>query len=324
MDYVDIGDGIRASRVGLGTWAIGGWLWGGTDEVDSVRTIRTALELGINLIDTAPVYGFGKSEELVGKAIAGHEREDIIIATKAGLEWASDGSIRRNSKPERIREEVEASLKRLGTDYIDIYQIHWPDESTPFIETAEVMDELVEEEVVRAVGVSNFMPEQMELFMQGCRLASNQPPYNLFERGIEADVLPFCRENGIATIGYGALCRGLLSGRMTADREFEGDDIRKWDPKFKDPAFTQHLEAARKLDDWAADIHGKTVIELAVRWILDRGVEVALWGARRPDQLDDLEGVFDWVLQEADKEEIEDILAQTIMEPVGPEFMRPG
>jgi len=317
------GIAIEASRVALGTWAIGGWMWGGTDEEESIRTIHAALDHGINVIDTAPVYGFGRSEEIVGEAVARYGgRDRIIIATKATLEWR-DGQVHRNSTPERIAVEIEDSLRRLKTDYIDLYQIHWPDPLVPIEETAGAMEKLRKDGKILAIGVSNYSPSQMEIFRQAAPLHSCQPPYNLFERQIEQDVLPYCKEHGIALLTYGALCRGLLSGRMAVDTQFAGDDLRKFDPKFKQPRFDQYLTAVGRLNSLARERHGKGVMELAVRWILDQGVEIALWGARRPSQVAAVDGVMGWSLTEDDKVEIDGILKETITDPVGPEFMAP-
>jgi aryl-alcohol dehydrogenase-like predicted oxidoreductase len=218
MEFAEIsGTSLEVSRVAIGTWAIGGWMWGGTDEAQSVATIRAALEHGINVIDTAPVYGFGRSEEIVGQAIAEAKlRSRVLIATKVGLAW-EDGKVFRNASRARIMREVEDSLRRLRTDYIDIYQVHWPDPLVTIEETAEAMHALLRQGKIRAIGVSNFSVGQMEQFRHVAPLHVLQPPYNLFERAIDADVLPYCRKNRIATFGYGALCRGLLSGRMTAD-----------------------------------------------------------------------------------------------------------
>jgi aryl-alcohol dehydrogenase-like predicted oxidoreductase len=317
------GTSLKVSRVALGTWAIGGWMWGGTDEAQSVSTIRAALEHGINLIDTAPVYGFGRSEEIVGKALAeGGLRSRVMIATKAGLEW-KDGRVFRNASRARILQEVEDSLRRLRTDHIDIYQVHWPDPLVAIEETAEAMHTLFRRGTIRAIGVSNFSVAQTERFRGVAPLHVLQPPYNMFERAIEDDLLPYCRKHGVATLGYGALCRGLLSGRMRPDTIFDGDDLRRSDPKFRAPRFAQYLAAVQKLDRLAQERFGKRVIHLAVRWMLDQGITTALWGARRPDQLQAVDEVMGWRLDPAGKAEIDRILRETIAEPVGPEFMAP-
>jgi aryl-alcohol dehydrogenase-like predicted oxidoreductase len=314
---------LANSRVGLGTWAIGGWMWGGTDEQKSINTILSALERGINLIDTAPIYGFGKSEEIVGKAMAEYrQRERIVLSSKAGLEWKGD-EVFRNASKKRLMQEIDDSLKRLKTDYIDVYHVHWPDPATPIEETAETMNKILESEKIRAIAVSNFSIDQMETFMKESPLHVSQPPYNLFEREITETQLPFCKDNNIAILAYGSLCRGLLSGKMSEDRDFEGDDLRKMDPKFQMPKFKEYLNAVDQLDKFAQDKHNKRVIHLAIRWMLDNGVEVALWGARRPDQLDAVDEIWNWSLSKDDLAEIEQILDNNIKEPLGPEFMAP-
>ena len=316
------GTTLRVSPVAIGTWAIGGWMWGGTDEAESIATIRTAFEHGINLVDTAPVYGFGRSEEIVGRAIAESGlRSQVLIATKAGLQWEG-GKVSRNASRARILREVEDSLRRLRTDYIDIYQVHWPDPLITIEETADAMHMLLAQGKIRAIGVSNFSVVQMERFRDVAPLHVLQPPYNLFERDIETDLLPYCRENKIAMLGYGALCRGLLSGRMQADTVFDGDDLRRTDPKFQEPRFEQYLAAVARLDRLAQRF-GKRVIHLAVRWMLDQGITTALWGARHPDQLRPVDEVIGWSLDAAAKAEIDGILRETITDPVGPEFMAP-
>jgi aryl-alcohol dehydrogenase-like predicted oxidoreductase len=324
MELTDIpGTSLKVSRVAIGTWAIGGWMWGGTDEAESVSTIHAALEHGINIIDTAPAYGFGRSEEIVGKAIdEAHLRSRVHIATKGGLEW-KDGKVFRNASRTRLLQEVEDSLRRLRTDYIDVYQVHWPDPLVAVEETAEAMHTLFKQGKIRAIGVSNFSVGQMERFRRVAPLHVLQPPYNLFERDIEADLLPYCRKNKIATLGYGALCRGLLSGRIQPNTKFDGDDLRRTDPKFQQPRFAQYLAAVERLDRLARRRFGKRVIHLAIRWMLDQGITTALWGARRPDQLQPVDEVMGWSLDPPDKADIDRILRETITDSVGPEFMAP-
>jgi aryl-alcohol dehydrogenase-like predicted oxidoreductase len=325
MEYVDIpGTSIRASRIALGTWAIGGWMWGGSNESEAVSAIHAALDHGINLIDTAPVYGFGRSEEIVGKALAiGDRRKRAFIATKVGLDW-KDNKPFRNASKARIIEEAEASLRRLRTDVIDLYQVHWPDPHTPIAEIAEAMGELHRAGKIRAIGVSNFSPAQMDEFRKVAPLHAAQPPYNLFERAIEADVLPYCRDRNIALLAYGSLCRGLLSGSMTKSSRFTGDDLRKNDPKFIAPRFEQYLAAVERLDQFAHERFGRRVIHLAVRWVLDRGdANIALWGARRADQLSPIADAMGWRIDSSAMAEIDQILQETITNPVGPEFMAP-
>jgi aryl-alcohol dehydrogenase-like predicted oxidoreductase len=323
-ESVDIpGTQLHVSRVALGTWAMGGWMWGGTDERESIATIRAALEQGINLIDTAPAYGFGVSEELVGRAVGvAGLRSRAVIATKVGLEWR-DGKVYRHATAQRIMREIDESLRRLHTDYIDIYQVHWPDPLVPIEETALAMRTLYDQGKIRAIGVSNFSVAQMECFRRVAPLHVLQAPYNLFERAVEAEILPYCRANNIVTLGYGALCRGLLSGRMQEDTSFAGDDLRGLDPKFQPPRFAQYLTAVRQLDQLAQDLFQRRVIQLAVRWMLDQGISVALWGARHPDQLHATLGVAGWSIGTAVRAKIDRILSETITDPIGPEFMAP-
>jgi aryl-alcohol dehydrogenase-like predicted oxidoreductase len=298
-------------------------MWGGTDEEESVKTIHAAVERGINLIDTAPAYGFGRSEEIVGRAIADRNlRSRVVIATKTGLEW-KDGKVFRNASRDRILREASQSLRRLRTGYIDIYQVHWPDPLVPIEETAEAMQTLFDQGKIRAIGVSNFSVAQIERFRRVAKLHVVQPPYNLFEREIEDELLPYCQRSGLATLAYGALCRGLLSGKLREDTHFEGGDLRLTDPKFQPPRYAQYLTAVRRLDQFAQERYGKRVIHLAVRWLLDQGATAALWGARHPGQLQPIGEVFGWSLDAAAQTEIDRILREPITDPVGPEFMAP-
>jgi aryl-alcohol dehydrogenase-like predicted oxidoreductase len=326
LEYIEIDDtNLVSSRIGLGTWAVGGWMWGGTDEKESIRTIHEGLDHGINLIDTAPIYGYGRSEEIVGEALRQHGcRDRVILATKVGIDWAN-GKIERNSTRQRILREFKDSLRRLRTDYIDIYQVHWPDPLVPIEETAATLRELYEQGKIRAIGVSNYSPEVMDRFKAAAPLHTIQPPYNLFEREVGRDVLPYALGHGVTALTYGALCRGLLSGAMSADRQFAKDDMRKTsDPKFQRPHFAEYLNAASKLDAFARENYGKRVIHLAVRWLLDQpGVGVALWGARRPEQLAPIREVIGWSLGKSDFAAVDSILRENIRNPVGPEFMAP-
>lgn len=316
---------IEVTPVGLGTWAIGGWMWGGTDEAQSIDTIHRAVDKGIGLVDTAPVYGFGRSEEIVGKALANGRRDQVALATKAALNWNDDqDKVWRDATASRIEREVEDSLKRLQTDRIDIYQIHWPDPKTPMEETAQALEKLYQAGKIRAIGVSNFTPSQMDELRKSVPLHSLQPPYNLFERGIEQDILPYCRDNGIATITYGGLCRGLLTGKMREDTQFTGDDLRKNDPKFQGDRYRQYLNAVAELDQFARERYQKNVLALALRWLVDQpGVTTALWGARKPEQLDPVDEIEGWSLDQEAMATIDGILEKCITDPVGPEFMAP-
>jgi len=319
---------ITCSRIALGTWAIGGWMWGGNDSQDSMRTVQEAVEMGITAIDTAPVYGFGESERRVGDALHQERlRNRVTLATKCALNWDDDDHDKgpyRDASRKRIVQEAEDSLRRLRTDVIDLYQIHWPDPTRPVEEAAEVMLELQRAGKIRAVGVSNFDAEQIRAFHSVCPLSTVQPPYNLFERQMENTLLPVFKELGVSTLTYGALCRGLLSGKMREHSRFEGDDLRNNDPKFQPPRYTQYLDAVQQLDALARERYGKRVLHLALRWLLDQpGASVALWGARRPEQIQPVTDVMGWHLNDRDKRDIDTILADTISDPVGPEFMAP-
>jgi aryl-alcohol dehydrogenase-like predicted oxidoreductase len=324
MDTITIGNtGMVASRIALGTWAIGGWMWGGSDARSAIQAIEAAVDHGITLIDTAPVYGFGQSEEIVGRALeAGGRRDRVLIATKCGLEWRQE-KVFRNAAPSRIQQEVEDSLRRLRTDRIDLYQVHWPDPLVPFAETAGALARLRDQGKIRAIGVSNFSPAQMEMFRQVAPLHATQPPYNLFERAIESDVLPYAERSGLVVLAYGALCRGLLSGKISATTSFQGDDLRQTDPKFHQPRLNQYLAAVSELERLARERFGKSVLALAIRWILDQGPTIALWGARRPEHVSGVEDAFGWSLDDDAKHEIDDILKRNIADPVGPDFMAP-
>lgn len=322
-EYAQIGD-IRSSRIGLGTWAMGGFQWGGCDDDESVRTIHAALDLGITLIDTAPAYGFGHSEAVIGRAIAERGRRDeVVLATKVGLEQRGR-SLFRNSTRKQIFAEVELSLQRLRTDYIDLYQVHWPDLDTPYEETAQAMLDLKQSGKIRAIGVSNYFIAAVERFRRVAPLNSDQPPLNLFEREAQRDVLPWCHEQGVAALTYGALCRGLLSGAINEKTKFQGDDLRKTDPKFQPPRFQQYLQAVDLLDQYAHVRFGRNVLVLAVRWVLDQpGVSVALWGASHPFELEPVNDIRGWHLDDDALAHIDTVLAQSIKDPVGPEFMAP-
>ncbi len=236
-----------------GRW---GSLWGGSDEKESIKTIHKALDQGINLIDTAPAYGEkGASEKILGKALKEYgQRDQVIIASKFGL-VPDNGGIVRNTEKYSILKEIEDSLKRLQVDYIDLYQVHWPDPLTPIHETAETLKELKSQGIIRAIGVCNYSVEQIQEFCRSAPLNTCQSPYNLFERELENTVLAYCLKEKIALLGYSSIARGLLSGKMQNDTKFHGDDLRKnMDPKFKEPRFSQYLACAALLDEWVKKV----------------------------------------------------------------------
>ncbi len=302
MQYRQLGkSGIKVPTVIAGAWAMGGWCWGGSDEAAAIEAIHAAIDEGMNCIDTAPAYGFGLSEEIIGKAIQGR-RDQVIIATKCGLRWDSEegefffdaqdnaGSplkIYKNLKPAGIIQECEDSLKRLGVDTIDLYQCHWPDKTTPLEDTMPALLKLQEQGKIRAIGVSNFTPEMMETCLGFGRIESDQPKYNLLSRGIEKDVLPFCRKKQIGVITYSSLELGLLTGKVTMDRVFPQDDIRAtgdYTPWFLPQNRKKALDALEKIKPIAED-HGITLGQLAIAWVIAQpGVTSAIVGVRNPQQ----------------------------------------
>ncbi|PRX38780.1 aryl-alcohol dehydrogenase-like predicted oxidoreductase [Planifilum fimeticola] len=318
MQYARLGTSeLEVSRIGMGT---GGWMWDRMDESEAAYALHRAIDLGINLIDTAPLYGFGRAEEIIGKALVeSRNRNRVVIATKAGLEWDARRRIWWcNASRERILEEIGQSLRRLRTDWIDLYQIHWPDPETPIEETAETLLSLYEKGVIRAVGVSNFRPEQMEAWRKVAPLHANQLQLNLFRQHFLETAFRHCRRHDIGTLAWGTLASGLLTGKFSADTSFPENDARRYDPMFQGERFRQYLAATEELKKAAAE-RGRTVTQLAVRWTLQQpGVTVALWGARRPDHLDEVPGVFGWSLSHQDFARIDDILRKTVTKPLPP------
>lgn len=317
--------GVRVSRIALGTWAIGGSEWGAVDERDAIHACRGIFDHGINLIDTAAIYGVGRAEEVVGKAMAEHgRREDFYIATKGGLR-KTGGRVVADGRPASILEEIDLSLRRLGTDYVDLYQLHWPDSLVPLEETATAFAQLLQSGKIRAIGVSNCTAAQMEQFQKVAPLHSNQPPMNLFERQVEHDDLPYCRKHGIGVLAWSALCRSLLTGKIRVDQTFPAGDIRAADPKFQPPRIAQYVQAVAALDAYAQKHYGKRVLHLALRWLLDQpGVSVALWGARNAQQLAPAKDVCGWKLTTEDMKAMDAIVTNAVRDPVGPEYLRPG
>ena len=285
--------GIKASAVGLGTWAIGGWMWGGTDEAASVRAIEASIDAGISLIDTAPAYGLGRSEELVGQAIAG-KRDKVVIATKCGLNWHSgkgnrffeeDGvPVHRYLGADGIAHEVEQSLKRLGTDHIDLYITHWQDPTTPIDQTMEALLRLKAQGKIRAIGASNVSQEDLAAYLATGGLDAIQERYSMLDRSIEQTLLPMTKPAGVSTLSYSSLALGLLTGKVSATRKFEGDDQRAADPRFS-AANRQHAASFAAALLPLADKHGASVAQLVIAWTLSQpGITFALCGARDPAQ----------------------------------------
>ena len=297
MEYRPLGaSGIEASVVGLGAWAIGGWMWGGTDEPKSVEAILASIDAGINFIDTAPAYGMGLSETIVGKAIAGR-RKQAVVATKCGIVWHTDKGtpfIDQNGKtmhrylgPESIRYEVEQSLKRLNTDYIDLYQTHWQDETTPIEETMTTLLDLKREGKIRAIGVSNATVEQIEAYRRVGPVDSGQEKYSMLDRGLESDYLPYTLKNNIAVLAYSPLALGLLTGKVGPEREFPADDLRHSNPRFSVESRKQVRAMLDKMRP-IAEKHSLTLAQLVILWtIAQPGLTHALVGARNAQQAEE-------------------------------------
>jgi aryl-alcohol dehydrogenase-like predicted oxidoreductase len=303
---------LELTVIGLGTWAIGGpWQygWGPQDDADSVRTIRAAIDAGINWIDTAPIYGCGHSEEMVGRAIR-EMRTKPFIATKCSLLW--------NDKREKIScldynsiiRECEDSLKRMAVEVIDLYQMHWPQPDAQLEEGWEAMAELVERGKVRYLGASNFTGEQLRRIAKIHPVATIQPPYSMLKRDIETDLIPYCAENKIGIVGYSPMQKGLLTGKFTKEymQTMASDDHRRFDPNFTGQTFERNLRIIDALKSVAAR-NGKTVAQLAIAWVLRKEeVTAAIVGARKPSQIEETVQAGDWILSKTDIEEIETIL----------------
>jgi aryl-alcohol dehydrogenase-like predicted oxidoreductase len=285
--------GVAASAVGLGTWAIGGWMWGGTDERESVAAIHASLDAGVTLIDTAPAYGLGRAEEIVGKALSGR-RDKAVIATKCGLVWHTrqgnhffdqDGRpVHRHLGRESIFHEVEQSLSRLGTDYIDLYITHWQDPTTPIEETMRALEDLRAAGKIRAIGASNVNLEELEIYVKIGGLDAIQERFSMLDREIEAQLLPVTTANGVATLSYSSLALGLLSGSIGPERVFSGDDQRRDNPRFSvanREKVTRFAEAIRPI----AQEHEASIAQIVIAWTLAQpGITFALCGARNPAQ----------------------------------------
>lgn len=307
MQYSSLGkSGIQASRVAFGAWAIGKWMWGPQSERDAVAAIQAAIDHGMNFIDTAPMYGFGLSEELVGRAVRGR-RDQVIIATKCGLRWegpeprkgfyhfsCDERGIRRKEDAkfhvyrylgaESIREEVEASLRRLQVDVIDLYQTHWQDPTTPIAETMETLERLREEGKIRAVGVSNATVEQIMEYQRYGVVDSDQEKYSMLDRKLESSNLPYCRKHGIVFLAYSPLANGLLTGKITPEREFAEGDLRRDHPRFSVENRRRVLRFLAEIEPVAAE-RSLTISQLVIAWTLAQpGVTHALVGARNVEQ----------------------------------------
>jgi aryl-alcohol dehydrogenase-like predicted oxidoreductase len=290
---------LEISVLAFGAWAIGGWLWGGADSKEAVRAIETAIDNGMTSIDTASVYGFGLSEELVGKAIKG-KRDKVQILTKFGMSWnekkgqfffaskdnsGKDVEIYRFASREKVISDCDDSLKRLKTDYIDLFQIHWADPTTPVSETMEALAILIGQGKIRAGGVCNYSLGLMSEASDSNILISNQVPYSMVNRNIEGEIVPYCIENNIGILAYSPLQRGLLTGKMKAGHHFNEGDSRPSTPYYKEPNFSKILGLLDKIKPMA-DNHSVTLSQLVLNWTIQQpGITCALAGARNPSQV---------------------------------------
>lgn len=285
--------GIKASALGLGTWAIGGWMWGGTDEARSIAAIHASIDAGVSLIDTAPAYGQGVAEEIVGKAIAGR-RDQVVLATKCGIVWHTqkgnhffdyDGKpVHRYLGKDAIIYEVEQSLRRLGTDYIDHYITHWQDPTTPIAETMEALETLKTQGKIRSIGASNTSAVDVQAYLAAGQLDAVQEEYSMVKRDLEAEMLPLCREQGVSVLSYSSLALGLLAGKIGPDRVFEGDDQRKDNPRFS-IANREKVAALMTAIKPIADGHDATLAQTVIAWTLQQpGISFSLCGARDAQQ----------------------------------------
>lgn len=304
---------MQITPIGLGCWAIGGGGyesgWGEQDDQQSIATIKRALELGINWVDTAPVYGLGRSEEVVGRAIKGRDPKPYVF-TKCSLVWDDRGRVSSSLKAASIRQEVENSLRRLQVDVIDLYQMHWPNPEEDIEEGWSAMARLKEEGKVRNIGVSNFNVAQMQRTMEIAPIGSLQPPYSLLRRDIEQDILPFCQKRDIGVIVYSPMASGMLSGGMTRERvsNLPEDDWRKRSQEYQEPRLSRNLALTEKLNE-IGYLHNRTPGEVAIAWTLRHpAVTGAIVGARRPDQIENLIGSAEFRLTDTELEEIETFL----------------
>lgn len=297
MDYRPLGtSGLRVSAVALGCWPIAGMTSGGVSDHDSLATIEACFELGINLLDTAYGYGMqGESERLIGRAIAGR-RDQVVLATKAGIHWQPGRKQTFDARPETLRAECDESLRRLGTDYVDLLYLHAPDPATPLAESAGALADLRRQGKTRSVGASNLSLEQLRAFAAVCPIAAFQPAYNMLDRSIEHDVLPWCREQQVAVVVYWPLVKGLLAGKLARDYVFPTTDSRHKYPMFQGEEYQRNLDLVDQLRPIAEEC-GRSVAQLVINWTIHQpGITAALCGAKRPDQIRENAGGGGWQL----------------------------
>jgi aryl-alcohol dehydrogenase-like predicted oxidoreductase len=299
---------LRVSPVALGCWPISGMTSLDVNDQDSLKTLHAAIDAGVNLFDTAYGYGFnGESERLIGQVLR-DRREEVVLATKCGLHWDAGGERVFDARPERIRRELDESLARLGTDRVELLYLHTPDGKTPLAETAGAMQEMIDSGKVRSVGVSNFNVAQMEEFHAVCPITANQPPYNMLQRQIERDALPWCRERGISVVVYWPLLKGLLAGKLARDHVFPPEDGRHKYPQFQGEEYQKNQDFVDALREIAADA-GKTVAQVVVNWTIHQpGVTAALCGAKRDHQIRESAGAMGWQLTDEQLRRIDQAL----------------
>jgi aryl-alcohol dehydrogenase-like predicted oxidoreductase len=308
---------MHITRIGFGAWAIGGgdwqYSWGHQEDADSVSAIERALDLGINWIDTAAIYGLGHSEEVVARALKQSPHQPYIF-TKCSMRWDGDRKIYRDLKAASVRQEAEASLRRLNIDVIDLYQIHWPDPDAEIEEGWETMAKLQQEGKVRHIGVSNFNVRQMERAAKIAPITSLQPPYSIVHRGVEVEILPWCQKHGIGVINYSPMASGLLTGKMTADRvqRLPADDWRRRDPQFNSPKLEKNLAVVEQLAA-IGEKHGVEPGVVAVAYTLHHpAVTAAIVGARRPDQIDGTIAAASFALSDAEYQKLRTFVEKTL------------
>ena len=317
MQYRNFGKSdLVTSVIGFGTWPMGRGMFGAFDEDEIARAVDFSIDSGVTLFDTAEVYGWGASEEQLGKLLKGR-RDKVVLVSKGGTPWnESKGKTDRDSSREQLTKALEGSLRRLQTDYLDLYLVHWPDESRPFSEPMEAFAEFQSQGKIRYGGVSNFSAEQMRESLETFPVICNQVGYHLFDSRPEPEVFPFCKEQGLGVMAYSALAHGLLTGTMTPDIEFPSDDWRRGLVAFGQPLFEgEHfLDNLRKVDglkEFAAD-RGRSVAQLAIAWVLSNPVvSVALVGVRNPVEMEENVGTSDWVLTEKERAEVTAIVRGT-------------
>jgi aryl-alcohol dehydrogenase-like predicted oxidoreductase len=313
MEKVQLGSSeLEVSPIAFGTWQLGGD-WGATDERAAIAAMRRAADLGINFFDTAQAYGFGASESLLAKALQGRPRDQFVIATKGGLRPQAGGGIVSDASPDWIRRGVDSSLKALGTDYIDLYQVHWPDPKVPYAETARALADLKAAGKIRHVGVSNFDEKQMNEFSKTLPVETLQPVYHLFRRDIERSVLPYTTANGIGVLVYGPLGHGLLSGALTPGSRFAPDDWRAKSDVFRGEPYLRNLRIVEALERFAQLELGTSVSRLAVAWVLaNPAVQVAIVGTRNPKHIEDAIAAAGIKLDASALHRIDDIVSDEV------------